>query len=56
VVQLYPQAMGSLFITSYDSQGYSGGIWTRLYAGGLKTDSWLQLLTGPGYNTLARTT
>jgi hypothetical protein len=26
VVQLYPQALGSLFIASYDSQGYGGGI------------------------------
>jgi hypothetical protein len=26
VAQLYPQALGSLFVTSYDSQGYGGGI------------------------------
>jgi hypothetical protein len=26
VVRLYPQAMGSLFVASYDSQGYGGGI------------------------------
>jgi hypothetical protein len=25
VAQLYPQALGSLFVASYDSQGYSGG-------------------------------
>jgi hypothetical protein len=25
VAQLYPQALGSLFIAFYDSQGYSGG-------------------------------
>jgi hypothetical protein len=30
VAQLYPQALGSLFVTSYDSQGYGGGILTRL--------------------------
>jgi hypothetical protein len=30
VAQLYPQAMGSLFVASYDSQGYGGGIRTRL--------------------------
>jgi hypothetical protein len=26
VAQLYPQALGSLFVVSYDSQCYSGGI------------------------------
>jgi hypothetical protein len=26
VARLYPQALGSLFVPSYDSQGYSGGI------------------------------
>jgi hypothetical protein len=29
VAQLYSQALGSLFIASYDSQGYGGGIRTR---------------------------
>jgi hypothetical protein len=33
VAQIHPQAMGSLFVTSYDSQGYGGGIRTRLHAG-----------------------
>jgi hypothetical protein len=33
VAQLYPQALGSLFFTSYDSQGYGGGNRTRLYKG-----------------------
>jgi hypothetical protein len=33
VTQLYPQAMESLFVASYDSQGYGGGIRTRLHAG-----------------------
>jgi hypothetical protein len=26
MVQLYPQALGSLFVAFYDSQGYGGGI------------------------------
>jgi hypothetical protein len=29
VVQLYPQALGSPFVGSYNSQGYVGGIRTR---------------------------
>jgi hypothetical protein len=32
VAQLYSQALGSLFIASYDSQGYGGGIRTRFQA------------------------
>jgi hypothetical protein len=28
VAQLYPQVLGSIFVTSYDSQGYGGGIRT----------------------------
>jgi hypothetical protein len=31
VVQLYPRALGSLFFSSYDSQGYGGGIVTHLH-------------------------
>jgi hypothetical protein len=31
VAQLYPQALGSLFAASYSSQGYGGGIRTRLH-------------------------
>jgi hypothetical protein len=31
VAQLYSQALGSLFVASYDSQGYGGGIWPRLH-------------------------
>jgi hypothetical protein len=31
VSQLYPQALGSLFVASYDSQGYGRGILTRLH-------------------------
>jgi hypothetical protein len=32
VAQLYPEAPGSLFFASYDSQDYGGGIRTRLHA------------------------
>jgi hypothetical protein len=39
VAQLYSQAIGSLFVASYNSQGYGGGIWTSLYAGKPKTQS-----------------
>jgi hypothetical protein len=33
VAQLYSQALGSLFVASYESQGYCGGIQTHLHAG-----------------------
>jgi hypothetical protein len=33
VAQLYPQSSGSLFVAFYDSQGYGGGVPTRLHAG-----------------------
>jgi hypothetical protein len=33
VAQLYPWALGPLFVASYDSQGYSGGILSRLHTG-----------------------
>jgi hypothetical protein len=33
VAQLYPRALGSIFVASYDSQGYGGGILTRLHTG-----------------------
>jgi hypothetical protein len=33
MAQLYPQALGSLFVTSYESQGNGGGIRTRPHAG-----------------------
>jgi hypothetical protein len=32
VALFYPQALGSLFVTFYNSQGYGGGIRTRLHA------------------------
>jgi hypothetical protein len=31
-----PRALGSLFVASYDSQGYSGSILTRLHMGRTK--------------------
>jgi hypothetical protein len=31
MARLYPQALGSLFVSFYDSQGYGGGIRTRLH-------------------------
>jgi hypothetical protein len=31
VAQLYPRALGSLYVASYDSQGSGGGILTRLH-------------------------
>jgi hypothetical protein len=34
VAQLYPQALGSLHVVSYDSQGYGGGILTLPLPGG----------------------
>jgi hypothetical protein len=33
VAQLYPQALGSLFVASYNSQGYGGGIRPCLHTG-----------------------
>jgi hypothetical protein len=33
VAQLYPKALGSLFVASYHSQGYGWGIRARLHAG-----------------------
>jgi hypothetical protein len=47
VAQLYPQALGSLFVASYDSQGYGGGI---------RNPPYLQLTANyPFYNPSART-
>jgi hypothetical protein len=33
VFQLYPEALSSPFVASYDSQGYGGGIRSRLHTG-----------------------
>jgi hypothetical protein len=49
VAQLYRGALDSLFVASYDSQGYGGGILSRFHTG------ILQLPTYPAYNTSART-
>jgi hypothetical protein len=35
VAQLHPQEPGSLFVTFHDSQGYGGGILTRLHTASL---------------------
>jgi hypothetical protein len=43
VAQLYPQALGSLFVASYDSQGYGGSIRTHLHAG--SSCLWAKMLT-----------
>jgi hypothetical protein len=37
VAQLYTQALGSLFVASYGSQGYGGGTLTRLHTGRFRT-------------------
>jgi hypothetical protein len=34
VAQLYPRSLGSLYVVSYDSQGYGGGILTLPLPGG----------------------
>jgi hypothetical protein len=39
VAQLYSRALGSLFVASYDSQGYDGVILTRLHTGKLSEKS-----------------
>jgi hypothetical protein len=33
MAQLYSQALGSIFVASYDSQGYGGGIRSSLHSG-----------------------
>jgi hypothetical protein len=33
MAQLYPRALGSRFVSSYDSRGYGGDILTRLHTG-----------------------
>jgi hypothetical protein len=40
VGRLYPQALGSLFVASNDSQGYGGGIRPRLHTGLLYDFKW----------------
>jgi hypothetical protein len=43
VAQIYPRALGSLSIASYDSQGYRGGILSRLHTRNRLT-YWLNIL------------
>jgi hypothetical protein len=33
LARLYPHALGSILVAFYDSQGYGGGILTRLHTG-----------------------
>jgi hypothetical protein len=49
VAWLYPQALGSLFITPYNLQGYGGGTWPRLHTGSPKS------ITCPPFLTLGWT-
>jgi hypothetical protein len=44
VALLYAQALRSLFIGSYDSQGYDGGIISRLHTGKLTNQLKLKLI------------
>jgi hypothetical protein len=41
VAQLYLKALDPLFIATYDSQGYGGGIRTRLHADRLRFDNFV---------------
>jgi hypothetical protein len=53
VTQLYPQALGSLFVASYESQGYGGGIQPRLHTGAELTTNRVLVITsrlGPTEN------
>jgi hypothetical protein len=45
VAQLYPQALSSLFVSSYDSQGYGGGIRTRLHSNWSQSQSQSHIAT-----------
>jgi hypothetical protein len=53
VAQLYPQALGSLFVASCNLQGYGGGIRPRLYTGTELTSKRVSIITsrlGPTEN------
>jgi hypothetical protein len=47
VAWFYPRALGSLFVTSYDSLGYGGGIHPRLQTGELNSQNndWVLIRT-----------
>jgi hypothetical protein len=53
MARLYPQVLGSLFVASYDSQGYAGGVRPRLNTGYL---TWLGRPNCLQDNSTARTT
>jgi hypothetical protein len=42
VAQLYPKAPCSLFVAFYESQGYGGGIVTRLHTGRYMSIPWIK--------------
>jgi hypothetical protein len=46
-LRVYPQALGSLFVATYYSRGYGGGIRPRLHTGCLSADSSELLVHGP---------
>jgi hypothetical protein len=49
IAQLYTQALGSLFVTSYESQGYGGGIRPSLHTGSPSSLESLKSLHGSLY-------
>jgi hypothetical protein len=51
VSQLYPRALDSLFLASYDSEGYGGGILTRIQSQShVTTEGQYVLVSGPLWN------
>jgi hypothetical protein len=53
-IQLYPRHWGSLFVASYDTQGYGGGIRPLLHKGSASNHSPV-LAAGPRYIDSTRT-
>jgi hypothetical protein len=51
MTQLYPQALGSLFVASYDSQSYGGGIRPRLH-----TWNWTKQVQSSTFKVMLRPT
>jgi hypothetical protein len=43
VAQLYPQALGSIYVTSYNSEGYGGDILTLFHTGSIPARAMLSL-------------
>jgi hypothetical protein len=54
VAQLYPRALYSLSVASYDSQGYGGGILTRLHTVILTLKFFRQLRKSEGERKIGR--